>query len=126
MARSQLPLLLIDNQNVMSILNDGEFKCESLTFEEAKAIIDMHDEDDVIKVFSGQNLEEIVFKYLDVENRNIEYKKINDMRAGQHAIAFKLYVTPSETQPIVMTPNNAQAKKVQNIYVTCVHIVRMK
>ena len=62
MARSQLPLLLIDNQNIMTILNDGEFKCESLTFEEAKAIIDMHDEDDVKKVFSGQNLEEIVFK----------------------------------------------------------------
>ena len=62
MARSLVPLLLVDNQNVMSILNEGEFKCCPLTFEEAKAIIDMHDEDDVIKLFSGYDLEDIVFK----------------------------------------------------------------
>lgn len=126
MARTQLPLLLVDNQNVMTILNDGEFKCTSLTFEEAKAIVDMHDEDDVIKVFTGRNLEEIVFRYLNVEERNIEYKEVKDMRVGQDAIAFKLYVTPSETQPITLTPTGAQAKKIQNIYVSCQLISRLK
>lgn len=126
MARSQVPLLLVDNQNIMTILNDGEFKCSSLTFEEAKAIIEMHDEDDVIKVFSGTNLEEIVFQYLGVEKRNFEYKNIKDMRIGQDAIAFKLYMTPSETQPITLTPNGAQAKKIQNVYVSCQHIMRLK
>ena len=126
MARTQLPLLLVDNQNVMTILNDGEFNCTSLTFEEAKAIVDMHDEDDVIKVFTGRNLEEIVFKYLIVEERNIEYNEVKDMRVGQDAIAFKLYVTPSETQPITLTPTGAQAKKIQNIYVACQLISRLK
>lgn len=126
MARTQLPLLLVDNQNVMTILNDGEFKCTSLTFEEAKAIVDMHDEDDVIKVFTGRNLEDVVFKYLNVEERNYEYKEVKDMRVGQDAIAFKLYVTPSETQPITLTPTGAQAKKIQNIYVSCQLISRLK
>ena len=126
MARTQLPLLLVDNQNVMTILNDGEFKCTSLTFEEAKAIVDMHDEDDVIKVFTGRNLEEIVFKYLNVEERNIEYKEVKDMRVGQDAIAFKIYLTTSETQPITLTPTGAQAKKIQNIYVACQLISRLK
>ena len=126
MARTQLPLLLVDNQNVMTILNDGEYKCSNLTFEEAKTIIDMRDEDDVIKVFTGRNLEDIVFKYLGVEERNIEYKEVKDMRVGQDAIAFKLYVTPSETQPITLTPIGAQAKKIQNIYVSCQFISRLK
>lgn len=126
MARTQTPLLLVDNKNVMSVLNEGEFKCCPLTFEEAKAIIDMHDVDDVIKLFSGHDLEEIVFNYLGVENRDFEYKNINDMRVGQDAIAFKLYVTPSETQPIIKTPIGSQAKKIQNIYVTCQFISRLK
>ena len=126
MARTQVPLLLVDNQNIMTVLNDGEFKCNSLTFEEAKAIIDMHDEDDVIKAFSGYDLEEIIFKYLGVEERTFEYKKIPNMRVGQDAIAFKLYITPSETQPIIETPIGSQAKKIQNIYVTCLFITRVK
>lgn len=126
MARTQTPLLLVDNKNVMSVLNEGEFKCCPLTFEEAKAIIDMHDVDDVIKLFSGHDLEEIVFNYLGVENRDFEYKNINDMRVGQDAIAFKMYVTPSETQPIIETPIGSQAKKIQNIYVTCQFISRLK
>lgn len=36
MARTQTPLLLVDNKNVMSVLNEGEFKCCPLTFEEEK------------------------------------------------------------------------------------------
>ena len=38
------PLLLLDNSNMMSVLNKGEFKCSNLTFEETKAIIEMYDE----------------------------------------------------------------------------------
>ena len=48
------------------------------------------------------------------------------MRVGQDAIAFKLYITPSETQPIIETPIGSQAKKIQNIYVTCLFITRVK
>lgn len=34
----------------------------------------MHDVDDVIKLFSGHDLEEIVFNYLGVENRDLNKK----------------------------------------------------
>ena len=126
MARTKFPLLLVDNKNIMSVINEGEFKFSPLTFEDAKSIIDMHDEDDVINLFSGHSLEEIVFNYLDVEDRNFEYGHINNMIVGQDAIAIKLYITPSETQPIITTENGAMAKKIQNIYVTCQLVTRLK
>ena len=39
---------------------------------------------------------------------------------------FKLYVTPSETQPIIQLENGAEAKKIQNIYIYCQYITRVK
>ena len=33
------PLLLLDNSSTMTVLNQGEFKCQNLSFEEAKSII---------------------------------------------------------------------------------------
>lgn len=41
---NSLPLLLLDNSSMMSVLNEGEFKCFNLTFEEAKHILEIHDE----------------------------------------------------------------------------------
>lgn len=38
------PLLLLDNSSMMTALNDGEYKYENLTFDAARAIIDMHEE----------------------------------------------------------------------------------
>ena len=46
------------------------------------------------------------------------------MRPGQDAIAFKLYITPSETQPVIHADDGVQAKKIQNIYVYCQYITR--
>ena len=46
---SSNPLLLLDNSAMMSVINRGVFKCTDVTFEEAKAILEMHDEDDVIQ-----------------------------------------------------------------------------
>ena len=40
MEKSQLPLLLLDNASMSTVLNDGEFKISSLSFVEAKAIVD--------------------------------------------------------------------------------------
>ena len=54
-----------------------------------------------------------------------EYKRILDMRPGQHAIVFKTYVTPSETTPVIKTKYDSEAKKIQNIYIYCQHVVRM-
>ena len=124
--KKELPLLLVDNRNVMSIINEGEFRCSGLSFEEAKVIIDMHEEDEIIRCFAGADLEEIVFTYLGIERRGIKYKNIANMRVGQDAIAFKLFVTPSESQPVTKTPVGSEAKKIQNVYVYCQYIMRVK
>ena len=126
MARTTTPLILVDNANILSILNEGEFKFSALTFEEAKAIIDMHDEDDVIKCFSGYELKQVVFNYLNVMDRNFKYEPITEMAVGQDAITFKLYRTPSESQPVISTAAGGEAKKVENVYVTCQYISRLK
>ena len=120
--QKDLPLLLLDNISMSNVVNEGEFKSNMLTFEEAKAIIEMYKEDDVIRCFSGDPLEEIVFKYLNIKWQHYTYKKIFNMRPGQDAIVFKTYVTPSETQPIIETKYGSQAKKIQNIYVYCQYI----
>ena len=126
MARSKLPLILVDNTNILSILTEGEYKFSQLSFEEAKAIIDMHDDDDVIKCFSGYELKQIVFNYLNVTNRDFKYEPITEMQVGQDAITFKLYRTPSETQPVIKTATGGEAKKIENIYVTCQYFFRLK
>ena len=126
MAEDKKPLLLVDNRNVMSLMNDGQFICHILTFEEARDIIGTFDEEDILRCYDGSDLDEIIHSYLGIEKRDFKYKRIRNMRPGQDAIAFKLYVTPSETQPIVTTPEGAQAKKIQNIYIYCQLISRIK
>ena len=66
------------------------------------------------------------FDYLGITKRDFEFKKIRNMRAGQDAIVFKLYVTPSETQPVIQADDGVEAKKIQNIYVYCQHLTRIK
>lgn len=124
MLKSELPLLLLDNESMSTVVNEGDFICRMMTIEEAKAIIEMYDEEHVLRCFSGALLEEIVFQYLDIQHQHFEYKKIWNMRPGQDAIVFKTYVTPSETQPIITTKYNTEAKKIQNIYVHCQYISR--
>ncbi len=119
-----LPLLLLDNSSMMTVLNEGEFKCSNLTFEEAKHILEIYDETDVLRCFSNQEIETVIYDYLGIAKRNYEYKRIRNMRPGQQAIVFKLYVTPSETQPVIQADDGVEAKKIQNVYVYCQHITR--
>ena len=127
MDHTNLPLLLLDNNALSAVLGVGTFKCEYLNFEEAKGIIETYDPEDVLKCFSGAALESVIFDYLSIENRHFEYAEPKEMEVNQHAIAFKLYVTPSGTQPIIKikTPEyEAEAKKIQNIYIHCQYIHR--
>lgn len=119
------PLLLFDNSSMMSAVNTGEYKSTNLSFEEAKAIIEMYDVEDVIRCFHDRGLNDIIFGYLGVEERNFVYKSIRKMRVNQDAIVFKLYTTPSETQPVIITDDGVEAKKVQNVYVYCQLLSRM-
>ena len=123
--QKSLPLLLLDNSSMMSVLNEGEFKCYNLTFEEAKHILEIHDESDILRCFSNAEIETVIFEYLGITKRNFTYKKIRNMRPGQDAIVFKLLVTPSETTPIIHT-EGVEARKIQNIYVYCQYLSRIK
>lgn len=126
MAVHDKPLLLVDDNNILSIINEGEFKCYNLTFDEVHAMLDTYPEDAVAKCFSSFELEEIVFDYIGAERKNYLQLCMTNLQVDQYAIAFKLYRTPSETQPEVMTINGAHAKKIQNVYVYCQLITRTK
>ena len=65
---SSNPLLLLDNNTMMTVVNHGTFKCTDVTFEEAKAIIELHPQEDILKCFSNLDIEEIIFDYLDFQN----------------------------------------------------------
>ena len=119
------PLLLLDNSSMMSVLNEGEFRCKNLTFEEAKHILEIHEETDILRCFNSQDIETVIFNYLGVVKRKFTYKHIRNMRVGQDAIVFKLYVTPSETQPIINADDGVEAKKIQNVYVYCQYLTRL-
>ena len=119
-------LLLLDNSSMMSVVNKGVFKCTDVTFEEAKAILEMHDEKDVIQCFTNMNIQTIIFGYLGIEKRNFQFKRIRDMKVNQDGLVFKLYETPSETQPVIITDKGNEAKKIQNVYVYCQLISRIE
>lgn len=123
---SNLPMLLLDNSSMMSVLNEGEFKCYNLTLEEAKNLLEIHEDDQVLRCFSNADLETVMFDYLGIAKRNFTYKRIRNMRPRQDAIVFKLYVTHSGTQPIIKADDGVEAKKIQNVYVYCQYLVRLK
>jgi hypothetical protein len=108
-----------------TLFNEGEYKCTNMTFEEAREIIGMYNKEDIILCFSQQDTYDIIFNYIGIPKKDYEYRHIRNMRVNQDGIIFKLYITPSETQPIIHV-DGVEAKKIQNIYVYCVHISRIK
>ncbi len=122
---NKLPFLLLDNSSMISVINEGEFKCYNISFEEAGHIIGVQGEDDLLKCFSNPEIESIILSYIGVPEKNLQYKKIRNMRPGQQGIVFKLYIAPSETQPIIHADDGVEAKKIQNVYVYCQHLIRI-
>ena len=96
------PLLLLDNSTLAYILGNGDYRFTNIEFEEAKAIMEMKGTPDIVRVFANPELEHIMFEYLDIEKQDFAYTPVKEMHVGQDAIAFKLYITPSGTQPIVL------------------------
>jgi len=119
------PLLLLDNSNMNTLFNEGEFKCTNMTFEEAREIIGMYNKEDIILCFTQPDTYDIIFNYINIPKKDYEYKQLRNMLVKQDGIIFKIYTTPSETQPIIHA-DGVEAKKIQNIYVYCVHISRIK
>lgn len=119
------PLLLLDNGTLAYILGNGDYRFTDLKFDEARAIIEMKGEEEVLKVFSNPELERLMYEYLELEKHEFQYAPDRTLRIGQDAIAFKLYVTPSGTQPIVLGKDGQEAKKIKNLYIYCQHVVRL-
>ena len=42
------PLLLLDNSNMNTLFNEGEFRCTNMTFEEEREIIGMYEKEEII------------------------------------------------------------------------------
>lgn len=122
----RLPFLLLDNSSMISVINEGEYKCYNISFEEAGHIIGIHSDDDFLKCFSNPDIESIIFSHIGISDKKLQYKKIRNMRPGQQAIVFKLYIGPSESQPIIHAEDGVEAKKIQNVYVYCQHLIRDK
>lgn len=120
------PLLLLDNSSMMTVMGEGEFSCHRMSFDETRAILEMFDEDDVRICFSNSDITNIIFPWLGIINKNYKFKEVHHMYVGQEALVFKLYVTPSETQPIITIDGDVEAKKIQNIYVYCQYMTRVK
>lgn len=120
------PLLLLDNSSMTNVLGEGEFSCRNMTFDETRAILEMFHDDEVRKGFINTHIEHIIFGYLGIAQRNCRFEEVRHMEVGQEALVFKLYVTPSETQPILHSEDGVEAKKIQNVYVYCQYLTRVK
>jgi len=120
----KMPLLLLDN-NSMHVIGVGNYKVAAISFEDAKNIIDMFDEQDILRCYTDRAIDKVIHDYVGVSDRNFEYKKIHKMRPGQVAIVFKQHITESETQPVVEPDPGVEAKKIQNVYIYCESVTRL-
>lgn len=124
MSKKPNPLLLLDN-STMHVVGVGEYRCTNLSFEEAKAIIDMYDTEDIVRCFTDRAMEEVLCNYVGIQRRDFFYKQVRRMNPGQDAIVIKTYITKSETEPEITSDDGVVVKKIQNIYVYCQCITRM-
>ena len=120
------PLLLLDNESMLHLLHQGCYRLQEISFEEVKAIIEMHSSREVVRCFSSAEIEQLIYSHLDVAIRNFNYTPVDNMQLDQDAIAFRLYVTPSETQPSIKTEYGNEATKIQNLYVYCQFLTRFE
>jgi hypothetical protein len=120
------PLLLLDNSSMTNVLGQGEFSLRNMSFDETRAILEMFGEDEVCKGFIDASIEQVIFGYLGIGRKNYRFREVRHMAVGQEALVFKLYVTPSETQPIIRSEDGVEAKKIQNVYVYCQYLTRVK
>lgn len=123
---SENTLLLLDDRSLSYILSDGEYRFANLKFSEAKAIMDMNHDSEVVRCFHNEDLESVMYNYLGIERREFRFDSVRQMKVGQDAIAFKLYITPSGTQPIILGEEGEEAKKIRNVYLYCQHVIRLK
>ena len=89
-------------------------------------LVDLFEAEEIRICFSNSDITNIIFPWLELPNKEYKHKEPKRMHVGQEALVFKLHITPSETQPIVQLENGVEAKKIQNIYVYCQYLTRVK
>ena len=92
------PLLLLDNASMLALLHQGCFRLQEISFEEVKAILEMHGSREVVRCFSNAEIEQLLYKHLDVAIRNFNYAPVENMAVDQDAI------------PIVKAPTSVLEK----------------
>jgi len=108
-------------------MQEGEFRCTNLTFEEAKTVLGVSPLHEMVLGFKNYDTYTIIFDYIGIEKRDFTYQDVRNMQVNQDAIVFKQYITPSETQPIIRdTDKDLEAKKILNVYVYCQYVTRIK
>ena len=122
---NNVALYLLDESTLIKILKQGDYRFTNLTFEETKAMVHVNKGEDIVKCFSNSYIDDIIYEHLGIGPNQFKYAPIEELEPGEDAIVFKTYVTPSATQPIVITENGNEAKKIQNIYVYCQLISRL-
>ena len=110
MLEKKEPLLLLDNSS-MYVVGSGDYHSTDLSFEEAKAIIDMYDTPDILRCYTDRAIDDVLCEYIGIQQREFAYKPVRKMRVGQDAIAIKRHITKSETQPEVQADDGVTAKK---------------
>ena len=110
MAEKKEPLLLLDN-STMYVIGAGDYHSTNLTFEEAKAIIDMYHTEDILRCFTDRATEGVLHQCVGIEPRDFVYKPIRKMRVAPDAIAVKLHTPPPETPPEVQATAAETAQK---------------
>ena len=58
------PLLLLDNASMLALLHQGCFRLQEISFEEVKAILEMHGSREVVRCFS--NVQMLVQQLFDL------------------------------------------------------------
>ncbi|MEG0339898.1 MAG: hypothetical protein RR573_08275 [Oscillospiraceae bacterium] len=118
-------LLLLDNNSLLDILHSGNFRVEEISFEEAKAIVDMYDTKQIKRCFQSSEISDLLYKHLGIAAAQFNYQEADEVLVEQDAIAFRTYVTPSETQPSILTDYGNEATKIQNIYIYCQYLTKV-
>ena len=126
MGKEHHPLLLLDNGSMIDVLNEGEFKVTNMSLEDTKELVNMFKDEELQLCFSNRRITDIMFDHLGIENKDYKFEPTHRMEVGQDGVVFKLYTTKSETQPVTKTDLGVEAKKVQNLYIYCQLISRLK
>jgi len=123
--KKDIALYLLDEDTLVHVLKQGEFRFSNITFDETKALVTLHDQHEIQKCFSNSYIENIIYEHIGIDRNQFSYAPIDELQPGEDAIVFKTYITPSATQPIIKTDLGNEAKKIQNIYVYCQLVTRI-